>query len=154
MKTAIKSVSWFCLAVFLFTATSALSREKADEQQPTANAPVKPSLTTRKPTRGKVLTEDQIAALLTEWTNEKTGAKLVFHSSFGVREVKPKKKRKYVKSGKIPVRITCNLSEIKEVKGKKLAKRVSGGRAYFYIMDPDGKVIVKKSLSLAKMCPV
>ena len=152
METALKIVSWFCLAFFLFTAAPTLSQENADEQQPTTNAPVKPGLTTVK-RMGEVLTEDQIDALLTEWTNEKTGTKLIFQSSFGVRTVTPQEKRKYVKSGKIPVNLTCALYEVKESNGKKLFKRVNGGTARFYIMDPDGNVIVNKSLSLDKMCP-
>ena len=154
MKTVIKFISWFCLAMFLFTAASVFSQEKAEEQQPATNAPVKPGLTIKKPAGDKdVLTEDQIADLLPEWTNEKTGTKLVFQSSFEARTVTPQEKRKYVKSGKIPIRIICELLEVKEVNGKNMAKRVSGGTVRFYIMDPDGKVIDKKSIPLDKMCP-
>jgi len=153
MGTSIKFVSCFCLAVFFCAATAAVSQENADEQQPATKAAVKPDLPAGKPIGDKVLTDDQIAALLTEWTNEKTEAKIVFQSSFGVRAVTPQEKRQYVKSGKIPVRLTCELLEIKESNGKKLAKRVGGGTVRFYLMDSDGKVIVKKSLSIDKMCP-
>lgn len=152
MKTALKIIAWFCLAVFLFPAATVLSQENTGEQQPAAGAPAKPGLTTVKPTGG-TLTDEQIAALLPEWTDEKTGNKLVFQASFSVRSLPPQEKRRYVKSGKIPARLTCELLEVKEVNGKMLAKRVTNGMARFYIMDPDGKVIDKKSISLDKMCP-
>jgi len=142
------------MAALFFTAAAAFAQEKAGGQKPATNVLVKPGLTNGKPAgNNNILAEDQIAELLTEWTDEKTGARLVFNSSFGVRTVSPQEKRKYVKSGKIPVRITCSLEEVKEVNGKQLAKRVSGGSARFYIMDADGKVIEKKSVALDKMCP-
>ncbi|MDD5677440.1 MAG: hypothetical protein PHW60_05535 [Kiritimatiellae bacterium] len=153
MVTARKIFSWFCLAFFLLAATPALSQNNTDVQPSATTAPVKPVLSTARSAGDQVLTEDQIADLLTEWTNEKTGAKLMFQSSFGLRTVTPQEKRKYVKSGKIPIRITCELFEIKESNGKKLAKRMTSGSARFYIMDSDGKVIEKKSVSLDKMCP-
>lgn len=151
MKNCAKFIFRFSLAGVLFTAALAFSREKTDEQQPVTNAPVRKSSGTGRIAGGNVLSDDQIAAFLTEWTDAKTQAKLVFQASFGMRSVSPEEKPKYVKSGKIPVRLSCILSEIKEVDGKKLAKRTSG-TARFYILDPDGNIIIKKSLSLDKMC--
>ena len=100
-----------------------------------------------------LLSEEQIAALQSEWTNPKTGDKLQFQASFGVRNLTPQEKTRYAKSGKVPYRITCALYEIKESNGKKFLKRVSGGTARFYITDPGGKVVEKKSMPLDKMCP-
>ena len=151
MKTAIKFIFYFCMTFFLVMAATVFSQEKADEQPAPTNGPGIKVTATRA--AAGILAEDQIAALLTEWTNEKTGIKLVFQASFEVRTVTPQEKSKYIKSGKIPIRITCELREVKESNGKKLAKRVNGGMARFYIMDPDGKVIDKKSMPLDKMCP-
>ena len=144
-----KLVPPICLAVFLLSAGAAFSQDKTEAP---AKTPVKKLSSVGGATGGNVLTDDQIAALLTEWTDEKTDAKLQFSASFGVRNVPADEKRKYVKSGKIPIRITCELDEVKEVKGKKMYKRQSGN-SHLYILDSDGKIVDRKTVSLDKMCP-
>lgn len=98
------------------------------------------------------LSEEQIAAFITEWNNDKGNEKIIFNASFGVRSLSVEEKRKYQKSGKIPLRLTADLSQVKDVHGKKLSERMTG-TAHFYILDPAGQIIEKKSMSLAKMCP-
>lgn len=98
------------------------------------------------------LTDDQIASLQTEWTDEKTKRQFVFTASFGPQTLKSEDKARYQKMGRIPYRLTADLMEAKETDGKKLYKRVEGS-AKFYILDPAGKVVEKRSSSLAKMCP-
>ncbi len=150
MKTAIKFVFCFCLAFVLFTATSAFSQESTDEKPAAANGNGAAAKVT--PTAAGTLSEEQIAAFLMELPNEKTGIKLQFQASFDARKIAPEEKRRYVRSGKIPIRLTCALFEVKELNGKETFKRATGV-ARFYIMDPDGKVIEKKSAPLDKMCP-
>lgn len=98
------------------------------------------------------LSEEEVEKLKTSWTDEKTGKQYLFNASFGARKLDAKQKKKYKKSGKVPYRITASLYEHKESKGKKLSKRLKGtGR--FYVLDSEGKVVLKKSMSLAKLCP-
>ncbi len=141
----------FCLAALLFTGAPAPAQAPAAAPPPAASPFAKPSLAT-KPSPGLILTSNQLAALLTTANDEKSQTQLQFTSAFGVRNVSPDEKRKLAKAGKIPLSITCQLLEIKNVKGQQLARRL-GGRAHFYIQDADGKVVVNKSESLDKMCP-
>ncbi len=139
--------AWVCLAAWLVMAAPAPAQTPAVPGTPAA----KPAAIA-SPKSGQVLTDDQIAALLTEWTNEKNQGKLFFSSSFGPASVSPSARQKYAKSGKIPLTIVCQIVEVKEVRGKKVSMRL-GGRAHLYILDPDGKVFENKSVSLDKMCP-
>jgi len=118
-----------------------------------ASAFVMPDAIAQQAADKSLLSEEQIAALQTDWTNPKTGDKLQFQASFGVRNLTPQEKTRYAKSGKVPYRITCALYEIKDIGGKKRLMRVNGGTARFYITDPGGQVIEKKSMPLDKMCP-
>ncbi|MBU4247388.1 MAG: hypothetical protein KKG09_09340 [Verrucomicrobia bacterium] len=152
MNTSTKLITWSCLAVFLMTTAPAFSQQQANDQRPASNAPIAIRIESARPSASNVLTEDQIAALLTDSTDEKSKAQLQFSASFGLRTVTPKENKKFIKSGKIPIYINCQLVEIKEINGKKLTKRM-GGTAHFYIQDSDGNVIVNKALSLDKMCP-
>ncbi len=117
-----------------------------------AQAPAAPESAGRKNDKDQLLSAEQVGALLAEWTDDKPGVKLQFQASFGVRTVSPQEKRHYVKSGKIPARLTCELYEVKTVRERKLLRRM-GGTAQFYILDSDGVVIARKSLALDKMCP-
>lgn len=148
MKAATQFISCFCLALFLFSAAPAPAQEQANDK---AAAPNK-STESSPPTAGSILTSNQIAALLTQATDEKTQVQLVFKAAFSQRNVSAEEKKRLVKSGKIPLVITCELDEFKEVQGKKLGKRL-GGMARLYILDADGKVVTKQSIPLDKMCP-
>ena len=100
-----------------------------------------------------MLTDKEIEELKTEDTDEKTGQKIVFYCTFGA--AKPKsafEKKKYERSGKIPVRITCSLEDVKQVNGRNVGKLLRG-TAKICIMDSDGKVVDTQSASLDKMCP-
>jgi len=104
-------------------------------------------------TKAGMLSEKEIEELKTESTDEKTGQKIVFYASFGT--AKPKSafdKRKYEKSGKIPIRITCSLEDVKQINGRNVGKLLRG-TAKICIMDSEGKVIETESVSLDKMCP-
>jgi hypothetical protein len=145
-------VSLLCFALFLLSATASFSSDDTNQQQTSTTQPVKKLSCTGGPTGGNNLTDDQIASLVTETTDAKTGTKLQFSAGFGVRKVPDTEKRKYVKSGRVPFRITCALYEIRDVNGKPVMKRLSG-KAHLNIMDSAGKVIKKESVSLDKMCP-
>ena len=98
------------------------------------------------------LSEKDISELKTDWTDEKTGIKYNFQASFGVANVEEKDRRRLEKLGKVPYRITCTLYEMKQSKGTTLSKRMTG-TAKFYVRDESNKDIIKKSVSLEKMCP-
>lgn len=149
MRTKSRIKEYLCFALCIWAALLFFGLKHACAQQPAGNEPFKQGAAADK----SLLSEEQIAALQTDWTNPKTGDKLQFQASFGVRNLTPQEKTRYAKSGKIPYRITCALYEIKDVGGKKRLMRVNGGTARFYITDPDGKVVEKKSMPLDKMCP-
>jgi len=99
------------------------------------------------------LSEKDVAELKSEWTDEKTGLKYMFVATFNQwKPTQPADKKKYEKSGKMPVRITCTFYEVKMVQNKPLYKRLSGA-SKFYITGPDNKVVLTQTVSLDKMCP-
>jgi len=98
------------------------------------------------------LTDEEIAELKTAWRDEKTGKALQFKASFGAARVEPAQRKRYRNSGKIPTRITMALYEITERGGRKMSKRLTGtGR--MYVLDSEGNLAFKKSMSLSKLCP-
>ena len=107
----------------------------------------------KRPGSSNTLTDKQIESLKTQWTDEKTGKRYVFSAGFGTARLTDSDKRKYAKSGKVPVRITAYLSELKEVKGKQVSERQKG-TCRFYVLDGEGNEAIKRrSSSLDKMCP-
>ena len=101
---------------------------------------------------GEALTDNELETLKAEWTDEKSGKRLVFQAGCGVRKVDAQEKKKYAKSGKVPIRVTADFLEIKTDKGKQIAARVSG-TGHVYILDSSGKAVLAKSVSLDKLCP-
>jgi len=123
-------------------------KEKARE----ASKPRQLSGGLKRPSGSRMLTDEQIKNLLTDWTDPK-GKKYKFVASFGMARVSSSDKRKYAKSGKVPVRITASLYELVESRGKMLPKRMSG-KAHLVVLDSEGnETITKRSSSLSKMCP-
>jgi hypothetical protein len=98
-----------------------------------------------------ILTDEQIAALKIERSDDK-GRKYVFHGGMGLRTLTDQEKKRYRKSGEVPFRITMELLEVKEVKGRQVGERQQG-TARFYVLDSEGSVVAKGTESLAKMCP-
>jgi hypothetical protein len=135
------------LAVCVLLSFKSFGQDKpATPEQPAK----KPSSTMTKP---GTLSEKAIEELQTEWTSDKNGQKIVFNGSFSGRKLtQAAEKKKFEKSGKIPIRITAELLDVKQVNGKNMSKRLPG-TARFFITDPDGKVVITESGSLDKMCP-
>ncbi len=150
MKVAHKHISWFCLAIWIVMSSMAFSQANG-EQYPLKSDPNKPALKTKK--AGELLSDEQIAALLTERTNEKTGTKIIFQAQFGMRNLTQHEKKKYIQSGKIPVRLTCDLYESKKMGGRMVTKRLSNKTVRFYILDAEKNILDYKALSIDKMCP-
>lgn len=97
----------------------------------------------------ETLTDQEIEGLQTQWTNETGARKIRFDASFGPKRLSDSEKKKYQKSGEIPIRIIATLSEQKaDQKPERLA-----GTCRFYILDPEGNVIVKKAMPLETLCP-
>jgi hypothetical protein len=93
-----------------------------------------------------------IEAWVTQWENPRSHRKYTFSASFGRASVKGRELAKYKKSGKIPFRVTSDLIELKESRGRVLRKRATGS-AKIVIIDVDGKQIISKSISISKLCP-
>ncbi|MDD4870209.1 MAG: hypothetical protein PHR77_06580 [Kiritimatiellae bacterium] len=141
MKTFVLAIS----AMLLFSLSGYSQNQTAPD-----NGVKKASSTVAK---AGTLSDKEIEELLSESTDEKTGQKIVFNAFFGT--AKPKsayEKKKYEKSGTIPIRITCTLSDVKQVNGKNMSKLLRG-TARMYVMDSDGKIVMTESASLDKMCP-
>lgn len=100
-----------------------------------------------------VLTDEDIAAFKTSFTDEKTNKKYAFICSFSQRQPATEfEKKKYERNGKVPFRITCELMQIKEVKGKEVGF-LESGTASIMLQDSEGKVLLTETRSLDKMCP-
>jgi hypothetical protein len=139
-------LSYVCIATAGSTATNnAANPTAATAKTPNANSGI-----------NGLLTDQEIGQLQTEWTDPNTGTKLLFSASFARRDLisdadKALRKR-CVKSGKVPYRVTCTLYE--QEKGKKGMTRVTKGNAKFYVTDSDGKVVTKPQIQdLDSLCP-
>lgn len=136
-----------CVLLCAVQVQAQLSSKKEDELQPELS-----KYRSASPT----MTEEQVAELMTEYTDDSSGRIYKFTAGFAQMRLDPKKDKskitKYQKSGEVPFRLTCELTETKEYKGKMLSKRVDG-TARIYILDSEGKVIDKKSTSLSVLCP-
>jgi len=144
------------LAAVMFLGSGLLAGEPTGTSATTnPTAPKKLSGIGGPQVAGKQLTDEEIASLKTQAViDEKKDIQYQFVGSFAAVPVTDaKEKKKLAKSGKIPIRITCALYEVKGAKTPKpLAKRMSGS-AQFYILDSEGKMVEKKTVSLDKMCP-
>ncbi len=93
------------------------------------------------------LTEAELSSMILKWEDPGGAKKLALYAT--VSSAKGINK-KYLKQGKIPFRITASLMET--AAGQRYGKRATG-TAHFYLQDSAGKVVQKKDVSLAKMCP-
>lgn len=101
---------------------------------------------------GNTLTEEQIAGLKQESSDEKPGETLQFRCSFTQVALDAKELKKWEPKDGIKYRVTGELVRSKTVKGKTASERL-GGSAKFYLMDESGTVVMSKSQSLDSMCP-
>jgi hypothetical protein len=99
-----------------------------------------------------LLSDSEIADFKTEVADPDGKKRVQFMADLSVPRLKDAERKKFERSGKVPVRITCSLEEIKAADPKPLVKRLSG-RAQFYLLDSDSKVVFRKSMPLEKMCP-
>lgn len=109
------------------------------------------------PVSNILLTDEEIAALQTQWTDPKNPKHTMsFHASLSPVRFDPKKDKndisRYAKSGKVPIKIYATLLETKEKGGKPVSMRNTEGKAYFYLLDDTGKLALKESASLGKLC--
>jgi hypothetical protein len=144
-----KALTISALVAFLLSATALW----ADNGQKPTSTTTGPKLSAG-PVGGAntLLSDAEIAAFKTEVANDDGKKKVQFMAALSVPRLNDQEKRKFERSGKVPVRITCSLEEIKAAEPKPLVKRLSG-RAQFYLLDSDSKVVFRKSMPLEKMCP-
>lgn len=106
--------------------------------------------------RQGILNEEQLAGLVTAHTDAKSGRAYGFKTSFGVKRLDPRRDRvkigRYRESGRVPYRITAELSEYKEYKGRRKAKRLNG-TAHIYVLAEDGKLVDREDVALSTLCP-
>ncbi|MBT3192593.1 MAG: hypothetical protein HN341_08565 [Verrucomicrobia bacterium] len=98
------------------------------------------------------ISDAEMAAWVTSWQNPKSSSKLEFRTSFGPARVMARDRQKYQRSGAVPFRVTGDLLELKKSGTRTLYKRQTGS-AKLVILDSDGKKVLSKSISLAKLCP-
>jgi hypothetical protein len=124
----------------------------ADNGQKPASTPTSPKLATATAGGANALLSDaEIDAFKTEGVTDDGKRKIQFMAALSVPSLNAQEKKKFERSGKVPVRITCTLEEIKVTQSKPLVKRLSG-RVQFYLLDSDDKVVFRKAMHLEKMC--
>jgi hypothetical protein len=106
----------------------------------------------KKPPPAGTLSDEDVTNLKQQYTDPKTKKSYKWSGSFSIDKMTTVQRVKAKKGGKIPVRLTAALYEVKEVRGKKTQKRMSGS-CKLYLTDAEGKVVLKTSKSLGKMCP-
>jgi hypothetical protein len=124
---------------------SGAGRTAAAPLPPPASAPAAVS------TEG-LLSDAEIAALQTEWTDTKTGARASFQADFLVPAVSSEELDAFQKSGKVPFRITVQFQEIREENGGRITNPLTQ-TVTFYLLDADGRLLLKESASSCALCP-
>ena len=99
----------------------------------------------------KELSPEEIAKWVTQWEDSK-GKKYFFQTHFMQVNPNARDKRKHQQKGTVPFRITGDLMQIKEVRGRALRKRETGS-VVITIRTEDGKDLLSKKVSLTKFCP-
>ena len=116
---------------------------------------IKKSPLSKKPPLG-CLTDKELSELLTNWQCPKTEKKITFQAHVARQYLCPKKDKsalgKYKRSGKVPFRVTADMIEAKKSGRKMIPQRLSG-TVRIYVLDSEGKLVLKKTSSLAKLCP-
>lgn len=102
----------------------------------------------------QVLTEKQVSELQTKWEDQRVGKRITFSATFARRPIDTRvdggKLRNYIKSGKIPFRITASCCEyIKSGAGEK--KFGVRDAVKIYILDSNGTVVFNTQKPLADM---
>ena len=121
---------------------------------PAAPAPKPATTTSTTKPAGKgdavPLTKDEIDGLKENW--EQGDKNLHFYATFEQLLMTQKEKKTSSKE-KLRYRVTARLFELKEV-NKRISQVDVSGSAHLYILDPDDKVIEKKSpIALSKLSP-
>lgn len=112
-----------------------------------------------RPAAGKkgadaVLTAEQIAALQKEVVlDEKTGDKIEFVGGMSPKKRLGKNEKEWKEGDAIPVRITCELTLVRQKKEETDRKRVTSGKVRYYLQDDTGAVIDTGSESLEALAP-
>jgi hypothetical protein len=129
-----------------------LASAKTEDTAESASSTGKKKLTARGSKASGLLSDEEIEGLLTEWTDDKGNKGYEFEATMRqVTTLSAKDKKKYAKSGEVPFIMYAYLYEFKISKGKKSYKRDSGS-CKIYILDSENTVVVKKSVSLDKLC--
>lgn len=98
------------------------------------------------------LSPESIARWVTSWEDPKFHKKYTFSTHFTSVHMRDHEKKKHKRNGTIPFRITGDLIQSKEKRGRMLHKRETGS-VVIVIRAVDGKQILSKKVSLTKFCP-
>ena len=115
--------------------------DKKKPSTPKQSSPNKQSSPDKKP---QILTNKDIDGFLC-WGIDEDGFNMEFRASFTQRESYDEN-GKCQKSGNIPIFILAALYRYKRIMGSKVKENVFG-TGHFYILDPEGKVVMRKSLA-------
>jgi hypothetical protein len=75
-------------------------------------------------------------------------------TTYGARKnLKSSEKAKYVRANMIPFRVTFNLKETYINKNKRVSRTKTDGNANVLVLSPEGAIVAKTTMSLAKLCP-
>jgi hypothetical protein len=138
---AVVAVMKMCIIVVLTMLLAGAGAGAADKTSPAPEAPP----ATTKP---RIRTDKEIKAFQTRWMDPLTQEKAVFRASLKLKTLTDEEKKKYLKSKKIPVMLKAALHLYKRIQGTKIEEK-SYDTGHFYILDPDGKEIARKSMPLS-----
>ncbi|OVE76016.1 hypothetical protein BVX97_02595 [bacterium E08(2017)] len=128
----------------------------ADKEYVKGRKPIRTltTLSSRNKSSGGTLSSQQLKDLKENHTfGKKNDETYLVSCSAGTQKLNTAAKKKYAKSGKVPVRLTYALYKLTTVKGKKSYNRVNNGNCHFYLQDSTGNVVLEKKASLSIMCP-
>lgn len=125
---------------------------------PAAVAPVLPAA--GRPAAGRkaggdaLLTEEQIAALQNQAViDEKTGDKIEFVGGMSPKKRLNANDKDWKDGDPLPVRITCELTLVRQKKDDTERKRIVNGKVHFYMLDEAGNVVVNRTEGLELLAP-
>jgi hypothetical protein len=94
-----------------------------------------------------------LANLKNEWTDPSSGKKIHVDITFSAILPSPNDSDKYFKSGAVPFHITALMMEIREVKGEKVERKLTGDKAQVLVYNHDGKPVVNEIVPMIALCP-
>ncbi len=99
-----------------------------------------------------LLTDEQLAELKTT-LDLRDGERVTLTASFGPKRLDARERRRLRPDSPIAFRVMADLRHATQGSGDRWSSRRLPGRAQFYVLDSDGKVVMSRSDPIASLCP-